>query len=385
MHFQGFPRADGAAGTRHLVVVLPTVACSSHVATRIASAVPGAIAIAHQHGCAQIGDDAATTFRTLAGIGASPNVAAVLVVGLGCEQVQADALADAVGASGTPVAVVGIQHEGGTSSAVARGAALLRELAATVGPATRQPCPLDQLILATECGGSDAFSGLTANPLVGRIADRAVDAGATVIVSETTEFIGAEHLLPPRGVTPEIGEQARQMVLDCERSCCRYGADLTGSNPSPGNIEGGLTTIEEKSLGCLAKAGSSPIAEVLPYAQRPARRGLVLMDTPGNDVESIAGMAAGGASLILFTTGRGTPLGCPVAPVVKIATNTPLAERMAENIDFNAGAIADGSTTLDKAADALWRLTLAVASGRLTAAERLGHREFGIRRTAPTL
>ena len=355
------------------------------MAERVAAGVHGAIALPHQHGCAQIGSDAEMTFRTLAGVGANPNVGAVLVVALGCEQIQADALADAIRKVGKPVDTVGIQDEGGTSAAIARGQSLLRDLAAAVAGQQRQPCPLDQLVIATECGGSDAFSGLTANPLVGRIADRAVQAGATVIVSETTEFIGAEHLLPARGATPEIGEQARQMVLECERNCCRYGADLTGSNPSPGNIEGGLTTIEEKSLGCLSKAGSSPIQEVLAYAEPPTRRGLVLMDSPGNDVESIAGMIAGGASLILFTTGRGTPLGCPIAPVIKIATNSPMAQHLAENIDYNAGAIADGARTLAEATDELWTLLLAVVAGQPTAAERLGHREFGIRRIAPTL
>jgi altronate dehydratase large subunit len=236
-----------------------------------------------------------------------------------------------------------------------------------------------------ECGGSDSFSGLTANPLVGEVADVAVAAGATVMVSETTELIGTEHLLAERGATPEIGEQARRMVLHCEKACLAYGADLTGSNPSPGNIEGGLTTIEEKSLGCLHKGGTTPIQEVLGYAQRPTRRGLVLMDTPGNDVESVAGKAAGGMNVMLFTTGRGTPMGCAVAPVIKIATNSPLACHMAENIDFNAGAIADGTTTMKEAAQALWALVLEVADGALTRAEILGHREFGIRRTAPTL
>jgi altronate dehydratase large subunit len=365
--------------------VLPTVACSAHVASRVAATVDGAIAVPHQHGCAQFGADADMTFRTLAGIGGHPNVGAVLVVGLGCERVQADALAEAIAETGTPVETLGIQAEGGTSAAVARGSERLAALAAPLAGRPREPVGIEGLILAAECGGSDAFSGLTANPLVGRIADRAVAAGATFMVSETTEFIGAEHLLPDRGATPEIGAQARQMVRDCERTCCRYGADLTGSNPSPGNIEGGLTTIEEKSLGCLAKAGSTPIQQVLAYAQRPSRRGLVLMDSPGNDVESIAGMAAGGASLILFTTGRGTPTGCPVAPVIKIASNSTIAERMAENIDVNAGLIADGAQSLDAAADALWDMVLAVASGRRTASERLGHREFGIRRIAPTL
>lgn len=372
-------------GVRNLVLVLPTVACSGHVAVQIAAGVPGAIAVPHQHGCAQIGEDAEMTFRTLAGVGSNPNVGAVLVVGLGCEQVDAAALANAIGATGRPVDVVGIQDEGGTTAAIARGREVLARLAEPVARQEREPCTLDRLILATECGGSDSFSGLTANPLVGRLADRAVAAGATVIVSETTEFIGAEHLLAERGATPEVGEQARQMVLECERTCRACGADLTGSNPSPGNIRGGLTTIEEKSLGCFHKGGSSPIQEVLAYAQRPTRRGLVLMDTPGNDVESVAGMVAGGGALVLFTTGRGTPLGCPIAPVLKIASNTPLALRMADNIDYNAGAIADGTRTLDQAADELWSLSLAVANGQPTRAETLGHQEFGIRRIAPTL
>ena len=383
--FSGFPRPDGTIGTRNHLLVLPTVACSAHVASRIAEAVPGALAVPHQHGCAQIGSDAEMTFRTLAGTGANPNVGAVLVVGLGCEQIKLDALADAIRPTGKPVEAISIQAEGGTSATIARGRELLRRLADTIAGQERQPVPFERLVIATECGGSDAFSGLTANPLVGLLADRAVDAGATVIVSETTEFIGAEHLLPERGATPEIGQQAKQMVLDCERTCCRYGADLTGSNPSPGNIEGGLTTIEEKSLGCLRKGGSSPVQQVVAYAERPTARGLVLMDSPGNDVESITGMAAGGAAIILFTTGRGTPTGCPIAPVLKLATNSTMAAHMAENIDFNAGSIADGSQTPDQAADALWALLLDTANGRPTAAERLGHREFGIHRIAPTL
>jgi altronate dehydratase large subunit len=370
---------------RNLVVVLPTVACSAHVASRAAEAVDGAVAIPHQHGCAQIGADAEMTFRTLAGVGLNPNVGGVLVVGLGCEQVSADRLAETLRASGKPVETLRIQDEGGTTAAIERGQVLLASIAKAVLAQQREPCPFEQLVLATECGGSDSFSGLTANPLVGRIADRAVAAGGTVIVSETTEFIGAEHLLAERGATPEVGQQARQMVLDFEQMAADYGADLTGSNPSPGNIEGGLSTIEEKSLGCYSKAGSSPIQQVLDYAQRPTRRGLILMDSPGNDVESIAGMVAGGAALVLFTTGRGTPTGCPIAPVLKIATNSALAEKMADNTDFNAGGIADGSMSLEKAASELWDLVLAVADGQPTRAEALGHREFGIRRIAPTL
>lgn len=381
----GYPRADGTVGVRNHVLVLPTVACSCHVAGKIAEGVPEAVTISHQHGCAAIGEDAQATFRTLAGTGANPNVGGVLVVALGCEQWAAEAFAEEIRKAGKPAEVVGIQKEGGTTKAIARGRELLRGIAGQVFPQQRQPCAFDRLIIAMECGGSDSFSGLTGNPLVGEIADRAVAAGATVMVSETTEFIGAEHLLATRGAFPEIGQQAEKMVLDCEKLCRFYGADLTGSNPSPGNIEGGITTIEEKSLGCVHKGGNSPIQEVLDYAVAPSERGLVLMDTPGNDVESVAGMMAGGCTIMLFTTGRGTPLGCAIAPVIKIATNTPMAEWMAENMDFNAGLIADGKETIAESAGRLWALMLEVANGRPTRSEILGHREFGIRRTAPTL
>jgi altronate dehydratase large subunit len=381
----GYPRPDGSVGLRNHLLVLPTVSCAAHVACRIADAVPGAVALPHQHGCAQIGADAAMTFRTLAGVGANPNVGGVLVVALGCEQVQMEALAEAIRAGGKPVEQLRIQDAGGTTTAIEQGRQKLTTLAQFVFGQERMPCPFDRVVFGMECGGSDAFSGLTGNPLVGRISDRAVAAGATVLLTETTEFIGAEQLLAERGVTREMGEKARQMVLDYERMACFYGADLTGSNPSPGNIEGGLTTIEEKSLGCFRKGGTSPIQEVIAYAERPSRRGLVLMDGPGNDVESVAGLLASGATIILFTTGRGTPTGAPVAPVVKIATNTPIAERMADNTDFNAGVIADGTATLDETAERLWELVLAVASGRLTRSEVLGHREFGIRRIAWTL
>ncbi|MFP4058328.1 MAG: UxaA family hydrolase [Candidatus Brocadiia bacterium] len=383
--FPGYPRPDGSAGTRNLPLVVPTVACAAHVAYQIAAGVPRAVALAHQHGCAQIGADAEATSRTLAGTGANPNVGAVLVVGLGCEQVTASRLAEAIAQAGKPVETVSIQELGGTSKAIARGRERLLALAHELEKQGREPCPLERLVVATECGGSDSFSGLTANPVVGAVADRAIAAGATVIVSETTELIGAEHLLAQRAASPQVGEQARQMVLRWEATCRAYGARLTGANPSPGNIEGGITTIEEKSLGCLHKGGTSPVQEVLDYAQRPSRRGLVLMDTPGNDVESIAGMAAGGATLVLFTTGRGTPLGCAVAPVIKIASNTALAQRMGENVDFNAGRVADGAARLEDAAEQLWSLLLEVAAGRLARAEELGHREFAIRRTAPTL
>ena len=362
---------------------------SIFVATQPANAsrIPdkSAFAVSHQHGCAQFGADAEMTRRTLSGVGSNPNVAAVLVVALGCEVIKAEPLAAAIAQRGKPVAMVSIQAEGGTSAAIAKGQSLLRDLAAQVAGVERQPCTIDRLVIATECGGSDGFSGLTANPLVGLIADRAIGMGGTLIVSETTEFIGADHLLAERGATPEIGEQARKIVLDCEAQCCSYGADLTGSNPSPGNIEGGLTTIEEKSLGCFRKGGSTLVQEVVDYAQRPTRHGLILMDTPGNDVESIGGMSAGGAAIVLFTTGRGTPLGCPIAPVIKIATNSTLAAHMAENIDYNAGVIADGTTTPAQAADELWTLIIDVANGTPTAAERLGHREFGFRRIGPTL
>jgi altronate dehydratase large subunit len=376
-------RPDGRAGVRNHLLVLPSVFCADVAAQRIAEAVPGAIALPHPYGCAQF--DVDRMADTLAGIGAHPNVGAVIVVGLGCEMLQADELAARIAANGQTVEALSIQREGGTLKTIARGRELAQKLAARLATQRREPVPLSKLVLATECGGSDATSGLAANPVIGAVADRVVAAGGAVILSETTELLGAEHILARRAVDAQVGQRIVDIVAAVEQEVRRLGANLRGSNPSPGNIAGGLTTIEEKSLGCIYKAGSSPVQGVLGYAEPPPGAGLYVMDTPGHDSESVTGMVAGGAQVVLFSTGRGTPLGAPVAPVIKITANPHTAQSMADHIDFAASNVITGEATVEEAGEALWALLLRVLEGQETATEILGHRELAITRAGPSV
>ena len=380
---RAYLRRDGRAGVRNHLLVLPSVFCANVAAERVAEAVPGAIALPHPYGCAQF--DAERVADVLAGIGAHPNVGAVIVIGLGCEMVQAKELAARVAATGQTVEVLSIQREGGTLKTIARGRELARKLAAHLEAQRRQPVSLGKIVLATECGGSDATSGLAANPVVGSVADRVVAAGGTVILSETSELMGAEHLLARRAVDARVGQRIIQIVAAVEQEALRLGADLRGSNPTPGNIVGGLTTIEEKSLGCIYKAGTSPVQGVLAYAESPPSGGLYVMNTPGHDGESVTGMVAGGAQVVIFSTGRGTPLGAPVAPAIKVTANPYTAQIMADHIDFSAAGVIAGQTTVNEAGEALWALLLHVLEGRETASEALGHREFAITRAGPSV
>lgn len=294
-------------------------------------------------------------------------------------------MAARIAASGQTVEVLSIQREGGTLKTIAHGRELAYQLAAHLATQRQQPVPLGRLVLATECGGSDATSGLAANPVIGAVADRVVAAGGTVILSETTELMGAEHILARRAVDARVGQRIVEIVAAVEREALRLGADLRGTQPTPGNVAGGLTTIEEKSLGCIYKAGASPVQGVLAYAEPPPAAGLYVMDTPGHDGESITGMVAGGAQVVLFSTGRGTPLGAPVAPAIKITANPCTAQNMADHIDFSAARVVAGEATVEEAGKALWALLLRVLEGQETASEILGHREFAITRAGPSV
>jgi len=385
LRFAGVARPVGRPGTRDHLLVLPTCVCSAHTALAIAAAVPGATSFYHQHGCAQLEFDRLQTLRTLVGTATNPNVGATLVVGLGCENVTSSEVAGAIADRGRPVLALDIQTQGGTERAVVRGIAACEQLQRQAGSGRRELFALSELVLGTECGGSDALSGLTANPVVGWVADQVVGAGGTVILSETTELIGAEHLLAARAAPTCVGELLVSTVARVEEQIKATGVDLRGTQPAPGNMQGGLSSIEEKSLGCMHKGGSSPLREVVEYAAAPKERGLVFMDTPGHDVESVTGMVAGGAQAVLFTTGRGTPTGSPVAPVIKIATNDAIWSAMRPNLDFGAGAVAAGRESIAEAGERLLRLLLRILSGDLTRAEALGHREFAIHRIGPTV
>jgi len=385
--FLGYRRPDGRVGVRNHVLVVPTVICASVVAERIASAVgPHGAALPHLAGCGQLGPDLRVTHDTLAAYCGHPNVGAVLVVALGCEQVIAQHLAEAARAAGKPAAILAIQSEGGTVRTTARGIEIAASLVAELEAARREPCDLASLILCVKCGGSDYTSGLSANPALGRVADRLVDAGGTAVLGEIAEIMGAEHLLAARAASPEPAAQLLRVIRRVEAEAVALGLDIRGTQPSPGNIRGGLTTIEEKSLGATHKGGErTPLTDVVPYSARITKRGLTVMDTPGLDVESVTGMVGGGAQVVVFTTGLGTPTGNPIAPVIKITGNAQTAKSMADNLDGDVSGILDGRETLDAAADRLMDDVLAVCSGRLTAAERLGHREFAIHRRNPTI
>jgi altronate dehydratase large subunit len=384
MIFQGYRRPDGKAGIRNHVLILPTSVCAAQVASEISRQIRGSVSACHAYGCCQVGADARLTFRTLLNTAANPNVGAVLVIGLGCEGLEPLSMLQAVEGLGKPARGIVIQEEGGSVKTIRQGAALAGRMAEALAAHQREEAPVSTLLLGLECGGSDATSGLAANPALGVASDMMIAAGATCILSETTESIGAEHVLARRAVNDQVRQRLLGIVHACEERARRMGEDLRGSQPTPGNIAGGITTIEEKSLGCIHKAGSAPVQGVLEYGDMPTGRGLYVMDTPGMDVESMVGLAAGGVQVMVFTTGRGTPTGNPIMPVIKVTANRRTAERMADNIDLDLSGVIEGTLTIEQAGQQILDEILAVAGGKLTKAELLGHTEYSIYRIGPT-
>lgn len=380
----GYRRPDGRIGIRNHILILPSIVCSTQAAKHVTELVQGTVSFVHQHGCAQVGVDYDQTFRTYVGMGTNPNVYGVIVMGLGCETHQARSVADEIAQSGKPVEVVSIQDNGGTLGAIAEAARIATKMVQDASALPREPFDFSELIVATECGGSDACSGLSANPAVGVVSDMIVDRGGTAILAETTELIGAEHLLADRAVDERVVKRVYEVIEAMEKRAIMMGVDIRTGNPSPGNRKGGLTTLEEKSLGAAAKAGTRPLQELIDYAQAPTKKGLVWMDTPGQDIEQLTGMVAGGAQIVLFTSGRGTPTGSPIAPVIKIATNSVMYEKMNENMDINAGTIIDGTESIESVGERIFHEITLVSSGKLTKSEILKQHDFGIYRIGPT-
>ena len=385
LNFQGYGRPDGSVGIRNYTLVMPTVVCASETVLKIARSVKATVAFTHQHGCAQIGQDLERRFETLAGMAYNPNVAAILIVSLGCESVDAHRLLKQIEHAGKPVAMLSIQDEHGSTRTIEKGRAIARKMAESTAKIRREKCNFGELIVGLECGASDATSGIAANPALGVASDMIIKEGGTTILSETTELIGAEHLIAKRSENPHVKKRIYEIVRRMHKKIETMGVDFLGGQPTPGNLRGGLTTIEEKSLGCIYKAGSAQIQEVLEYGEKPHKKGLVIMDTPGHDVESITGMIAGGAQLIAFTTGLGTPVGSAIAPVIKITENPRTYGNMKEDIDINAGTIIEGKDTIECVGNRIYDEIARVASGKRTKAENLGHHEFAINRIGPSL
>lgn len=380
----GYRRPDGKFGIRNHVLILPSIVCSTQTAHRITELVQGTVTFVHQHGCAQVGVDYEQTFRTYVGLGKNPNVYGVVALGLGCETHQARSVAEEIAKSGKPVETVSIQDHGGTLSTIAQAAKVAAKMVQDASSLQKEEGDFSELIIGTECGGSDACSGLSANPAVGVVSDMVVDHGGTAILAETTELIGAEHLLAERAVNEQVAKRVYKVIQEMEQRAILMGVDIRTGNPSPGNIRGGLSSLEEKSLGAAYKAGSRPLQELIGYADTPSKKGLVWMDTPGQDIEQLTGMVAGGAQMVLFTSGRGTPTGSPIAPVIKIATNTRMFENMNDNMDVNAGTIIDGTESIEQVGERIFHELHQVANGKLTKAEILKQHDFGIWRIGPT-
>lgn len=381
MTFLGYRRPDGRVGVRNKIFVLPASVCASDTTRIIASQIEGAVTFNNQNGCSQVAGDQQLTMDVMAGMAANPNVYGIIVVSLGCENCQMDLVVDAIRErTNKPMETFIIQENGGTISTIEKAVRAGRKMAQEASKLQREEFPMSELIIGTECGGSDPTSGLASNVLIGELSDRMVELGGTSILSETTEFIGAEHILAKRGKTPEISERIYEIVHRYEKALQLVGKEVRDGNPSPGNIKGGLTTLEEKSLGCIHKGGHTEVTAVYDYGKQVSEKGLVIMDTPGNDPSSVAGMVAGGAQVIVFSTGRGTPTGNPISPVIKITGNKITFANMSDNIDVDASPVIYGPETLKELGDKLLEEVREVASGKQTKAETLGYTEMAIAR-----
>ena len=389
--FQGYHRANGQVGTRNYIGVLTSVNCSASSATMIADQfrgmvldafpnVDGVVALTHHSGCGLVSGSvgANTLVRTLRGYAQHPNFGGLLVLGLGCEMVPVQSLVEGLDVpADTIINTLTIQDTGGVRATVRAGVDLIRDMLPELNSRRRTPAPISELVLGLNCGGSDGYSGITANPALGYASDRLVADGGTSILAETPEVFGAEHLLTRRAVSEDVGRKLLERI-DWWKDYARAGGGSLDNNPSPGNKAGGLTTILEKSLGAVAKAGQADLSAVYEYAEPVTERGLVFMDTPGYDPVSVTGIVAGGATVVCFTTGRGSVLGCRPTPSIKLATNTEMYERMTEDMDINCGRIVDGTARLTDVGDEIFERIIAVASGERTASEELdlGQDEF---------
>ncbi|WP_243342293.1 UxaA family hydrolase [Anaerococcus sp. AGMB09787] len=383
--FLGYKRSDGKVGIRNHVLVLPCSVCASDTTRIIAGKYENAVTFNMQLGCSQIGKDFEYTVDTISGFAANPNIYATVLVSLGCETAQIKLVKERIEErTNKPLKSVVIQEEGGTIKAIEKASSYVEEFLEEADKLEREEFPISELIMGTECGGSDPTSGLASNVLIGNLSDKMVENGGTTVLSETTEFIGAEHILARRAKNDEVKKRIYDIVHRYEDHIrINTGEEVREGNPSPGNKEGGLTTLEEKSLGCIHKGGTTSVNQVYDYAKDlKTKEGLVIMDTPGNDPSSVAGMIAGGCQIVVFSTGRGTPTGNPIAPVIKITGNRETAKNMADNLDRDASPTIYGEKSMDELADQYFDELIEFCNGKLTKAEALGYTELAIQRGA---
>lgn len=383
--FWGYKRSDGRIGIRNHVLLLPCSVCASDTTRKISNKVEGTVTFNMQLGCSQLGKDFEYTLDTLAGFAANPNIYGTILVALGCENAQLKLVKEQIEKrTNKPLNSVIIQEVGGTIKAIEKATTYAQNMVSEAQKLKREEFPISKLIMGTECGGSDPTSGLASNVLIGSLSDKMVEYGATTVLSETTEFIGAEHILARRAKNEEVKQRIYDIVNRYEEHIkMNTGEEVREGNPSPGNKEGGLTTLEEKSLGCIHKGGTTTVNAVYDYSkQLKTSEGLVIMDTPGNDPSSVAGMVAGGCQIIVFSTGRGTPTGNPIAPVIKITGNRETAKTMKDNLDWDASPAIYGEKSMKELSDEYFEELIDFCNGKLTKAEELGFTELAIQRGA---
>jgi len=386
MTFLGYKRPNGSVGTRNYVGIISTVVCANEVADTISRSVQGTAAFMHQQGCCQTPIDIERVNKVLTGLGSNPNLSSVLLISLGCESTDVEFVKKAVSATGKPVEIVVIQEIGGAAKTVARGLRLAQEMVQEASRYKRVSCSLSDIVIGLKCGSSDTTSGLAPNPALGIASDRIVSEGGISILGEVTEFIGAEHLLAGHAKDENVAQEILELVKRMEDRAKSVGCDMRGGQPTGGNIKGGLTTIEEKSLGAIAKAGSAPIQAVYGYGEPPTVKGLVVMDSPGREPEILTGLASAGCNVIAFATGRGAPQGFPFVPVIKITGNRVTWDKMREHMDVNVSALMEGKSTLAEESERIFNEILATVSGKLTKAEITGYtKAMDIYMTGPVI
>lgn len=359
--FKGYKRPDGGCGIRNKVAIVSNVVCANSVAQQIAARVPGAVPLLHTQGCTRPLEKP-THIKCLVGLATNPNIYGAVVISLGCEGTPASAIVEGIRKSGRPVELIVIQ-DAGTVASVEKGVEIASRMAADAAKLEREDCPVSKLMIGLECGGSDAMSGVTANPAIGMLSDWLVERGGTTVLTEMTELIGTTQILVRRAKNEAVAERLLQAVQKAQDIAVQVLGPNAGRAIAPGNMDGGMSTIQEKSLGCMRKGGSSPIMEVVDYGSKPSEQGLIIMDGPGNDAESITGLSAMGCQIIFFTTGRGNPLGHVVTPVVKVASNDELFARMPDNMDINCGVMLEEGYRFEDMQKEMVALMLRVANG----------------------